>query len=76
MMLLYIIYINSIGKVHELDSTSSEEEEEEDVLFEEDITYLRSLDPKDVKDQDHYKVLGIPTLRNKATDEQIRKAYR
>lgn len=28
-----------------------------------DITYLRSLDPKEWKDQDHYHVLGIKKLR-------------
>lgn len=28
-----------------------------------DITYLRSLDPKEWKDQDHYHVLGIRKLR-------------
>ena len=40
------------------------------------MDYLRSLDPKECKDQDHYKVLGLSTLRAKATDNQIKKAYR
>lgn len=40
-----------------------------------DIIYLRSLDPKKWKDQDHYRVLGLPKLRYKATDEQIKNAY-
>lgn len=31
--------------------------------FEIDVEYLRSLDPKEWKDQDHYHVLGIKTLR-------------
>lgn len=44
--------------------------------FEDDLEYLRSLDPKETKDQDHYRVLGITSLRIKATDEQIKKAYR
>lgn len=60
----------------ELSDSESEESEEEDNSFEDNIIYLRSLDPKETKDQDHYKVLGISKLRYKATDEQIKKAYR
>ena len=60
----------------ELSDSASEESEEEDDSFEDDITFLRSLDPKEAKDQDHYKVLGMSKLRYKATDEQIKKAYR
>ncbi|XP_044744684.1 dnaJ homolog subfamily C member 2-like isoform X1 [Coccinella septempunctata] len=48
----------------------------EDVVYLDDVEYLRSLDPKEWKHQDHYKVLGIPTLRIKATDEIIKAAYR
>ncbi|TRY61199.1 hypothetical protein TCAL_01484 [Tigriopus californicus] len=59
----------------ESDSDSSPEEEVE-VEFEDDIQYLRSLDPKEIKEQDHYKVLGLSQLRIKATDEQIKKAHR
>ena len=60
------------------DTEESEEEEqgEEEVQFDDDLEYLRSLDPKECKDQDHYKVLGIGKLRIKATDEQIKKAHR
>ena len=54
------------------ESDFSEEEEE----YEDDIDFLRSLDPKDTKNQDHYKVLGITKLRFKASDEQIKRAYR
>ena len=36
----------------------------------------RSLDPKETKDQDHYRVLGISKLRMAATDDQIKKAHR
>jgi len=63
------------GEVEDSESSSSDEEEEE-VTFDDDLTYLRSLDPKEVKEQDHYRVLGISKLRIKATEEQIRKAYR
>lgn len=38
--------------------------------------YVRSLDPKQWLKQDHYRVLGLSTLRYRATDQQIRQAYR
>ncbi|XP_069693165.1 dnaJ homolog subfamily C member 2 [Periplaneta americana] len=41
-----------------------------------DANYLRNLDPKQWKDQDHYAVLGLSKLRHLATEEDIRKAYR
>jgi len=62
--------------VSELSESESEESDAEEDNFEDDIIFLRSLDPKEAKDQDHYKVLGISKLRYKATDDQIRKAYR
>ncbi|XP_044764551.1 dnaJ homolog subfamily C member 2-like [Coccinella septempunctata] len=46
------------------------------VEYTDDLEYLRSLDPKDWKQQDHYRVLGIPTLRYDASEETIRSAYR
>ena len=52
---------NSIGNESYSDSESEESEIEED--FEDDIVYLRSLDPKECKDQDHYRVLGMTNLR-------------
>ena len=56
----------------------SESEAEDDIEddFEDDIVYLRSLDPKEWKNQDHYKVLGLTKLRFKASDDQIKRAYR
>lgn len=36
--------------------------------------YLERLDPKEWKDQDHYKVLGLSKLRHLATEDQIRTA--
>lgn len=44
--------------------------------LENDIRYLRSLDPRNWKDQDHYLVLGLATLRYNASDEQVKRAYR
>ena len=38
------------------DSESESEESEVEVDFEDDLEYLRSLDPKETQDQDHYKV--------------------
>lgn len=38
--------------------------------------YLLSLDPKEWKSQDHYRVLGLQTRRHAATDHDIKKAYR
>jgi len=56
--------------------SESESESEEEPDFEDDLEYLRSLDPKETQDQDHYKVLGLSVLRYKATDNHIKKAYR
>jgi len=62
---------------HSLNSSSSEGEDEElSDDEEEDEELLRSLDPKEWKDQDHYKVMGLAKLRYKATDDQIKRAYR
>merc|ERR1712226_1362013 len=62
--------------ISEVSDSESDESETEDDSFEDDIIFLRSLDPKESKDQDHYKVLGMSKMRYKATDEQIKKAYR
>lgn len=48
----------------------------ENSIEEVDVEYLRSLDPKEWKKQDHYQVLGLKTLRYKATDDMIKTAYR
>lgn len=41
-----------------------------------DTKYLQNLDPKEWKSQDHYRVLGLQLKRYKATDHDIKKAYR
>lgn len=41
-----------------------------------DLVYLRALDPVEWKDQDHYQVIGLQHLRERATEEDIKKAYR
>jgi len=63
------------SNIHD-DSSSDEEDGDEDEIFEDDLEYLRSLDPKETKDQDHYRVLGITNLRIRATDDQIKRAHR
>ncbi|KAK5849349.1 hypothetical protein PBY51_008999 [Eleginops maclovinus] len=57
------------------DEESSEESEDEDLQLEE-YPMLRTLDPKDWKNQDHYCVLGLPHLRYKATQKQIKAAHK
>ncbi|CAH8850179.1 unnamed protein product [Trichobilharzia szidati] len=50
----------------------------EEYIFDDsdDESYLKSLDPKNWKDQDHYAVLGLRKKRFNATPDDIRKAYR
>ncbi|XP_001602926.2 dnaJ homolog subfamily C member 2 isoform X1 [Nasonia vitripennis] len=62
-----------------IDYCTNREEEEEDFSnykFEDDILYLRSLDPKEWKEQDHYAVLGIKDLRYRANEDVIKRAYK
>lgn len=64
---------------HESDdevSSESDDEKEEHEETPEYLEYLQSLDPKNWKDQDHYKVLGLEKLRYKATQNQIKKAHK
>ncbi|KAG8005760.1 DnaJ-like protein subfamily C member 2 [Nibea albiflora] len=57
----------------EEEEESSEESEDEEFQLEE-YPMLRTLDPKDWKNQDHYAVLGLVHLRYKATQKQIKAA--
>lgn len=52
------------------------EVKDESVIQEVDVNYLRSLDPKEWKKQDHYKVLGLQHVRHRASDDLIKTAYR
>ena len=57
-------YLNSKKNFHSEHIERSESEEK--LLTDEfvvDINYLKSLDPKEWKDQDHYAVLGLSKLR-------------
>ncbi|XP_046457191.1 dnaJ homolog subfamily C member 2-like [Daphnia pulex] len=62
--------------VAESGSQSDEEVECSTVEIEDDVEYLRSLDPKEWKDQDHYAVLGLKKVRIIATEDDIKRAYR
>ncbi|GLH14137.1 Uncharacterized protein GBIM_18540 [Gryllus bimaculatus] len=59
-----------------LQEDSDSEEELTTKFDKDDVQYLRGLDPKEWKDQDHYAVLGLSKMRHKATEEDIKKAYR
>ncbi|CAG7721397.1 unnamed protein product [Allacma fusca] len=61
---------SNISEWAELKSVGSEIDEETD------IKYLRSLDPVEWKDQDHYAVMGLQHMRFRATEEDIKRAYR
>merc|ERR1712179_611786 len=65
----------SHGVLSESSDSEMEEEDDED-LFEDDLDYLRSLDPKETQEQDQYRVLGLSKLRILATDDQIKRAHR
>uniref|UniRef100_A0A0A1XRW7 DnaJ homolog subfamily C member 2 n=1 Tax=Zeugodacus cucurbitae TaxID=28588 RepID=A0A0A1XRW7_ZEUCU len=74
-----LAYLNS----NRYNATTEEAEESNDDAvdklpeeFAVDVDYLKSLDPKEWKDHDHYAILGLGKLRFNATDDDIRRAYR
>ncbi|KAK6175896.1 hypothetical protein SNE40_014272 [Patella caerulea] len=76
----YEAYLNRLYNKHSVShhsvESSSSDESEDDTEIEDNTQFLMSLDPKDWKNQDHYKVLGLAKLRYKATEDQIKKAYK
>jgi len=67
----------SISQGYVSDSSDDDTDDVDDEgMFEDDLDFLRSLDPKETKDQDHYRVLGMSKIRIDATDDQIKKAHR
>ena len=52
------------------------EEENSTLILEENEGYLKSLDPAEWKDHDHYHVLGLQSKRINATAADIKNAYR
>ncbi|XP_037935952.1 dnaJ homolog subfamily C member 2 [Teleopsis dalmanni] len=72
-----LAYFNSKKKSNHLDQISgSELNDELREKFIVNIDYLKSLNPKEWKEQDHYAVLGLEKLRFDASEEDIRRAYR
>ncbi|XP_054715484.1 dnaJ homolog subfamily C member 2-like [Uloborus diversus] len=67
---------NSHVTVDTSELIEDDEEFSEEIEIEENSEYLRKLDPKDWKNQDHYAVLGLKKKRFQAKDEDIKKAYR
>ncbi|CAL9683298.1 unnamed protein product [Knipowitschia caucasica] len=59
----------------EEEEESSEDEEDEELTLQE-CPILRTLDPKEWKNQDHYAVLGLPHVRYRATQKQIKAAHK
>uniref|UniRef100_A0A4W3J158 DnaJ homolog subfamily C member 2 n=2 Tax=Callorhinchus milii TaxID=7868 RepID=A0A4W3J158_CALMI len=68
---------NVSASFHELEEEkeSSSESEDEELQLEE-YPLLKTLDPKDWKNQDHYAVLGLVHSRYKATQKQIKAAHK
>ncbi|GFS89032.1 dnaJ homolog subfamily C member 2 [Nephila pilipes] len=63
----------SLGSAEE---NEDEDESSENIELEDNSDYLRNLDPKDWKNQDHYAVLGLKKKRFLAKDSELKKAYR
>ncbi|PSN53345.1 DnaJ subfamily C member 2 [Blattella germanica] len=63
-------YLTTVNFKEEVDECTS------DIAVNEDLDFLRSLDPKEWKQQDHYRVLGLEDLRYKSKEDDIKKAYR
>ncbi|XP_078091758.1 dnaJ homolog subfamily C member 2 isoform X1 [Mustelus asterias] len=68
---------NVSASFHELeDEKESSSESEDEELQLEEYPLLKTLDPKDWKNQDHYAILGLAHLRYKATQRQIKAAHK
>ncbi|XP_053320234.1 dnaJ homolog subfamily C member 2 [Spea bombifrons] len=68
---------NVSASFQELEDEKESSEESEDEEFQiEEFALLKTLDPKDWKNQDHYAVLGLKNLRYKATQKQIKAAHK
>uniref|UniRef100_A0A7M4F7Q7 DnaJ homolog subfamily C member 2 n=1 Tax=Crocodylus porosus TaxID=8502 RepID=A0A7M4F7Q7_CROPO len=69
--------INVSASFQELEDEKelSEESGDEELQLEE-FPMLKTLDPKDWKNQDHYAVLGLGHIRYRATQKQIKAAHK
>lgn len=78
----YASLMRQLKKGHAAFLDHAENSEEESLssndadYIEVDVNFLKSLDPKEWKEQDHYKVLGLELKRIEATEDDIKRAYR
>ncbi|CAG0885247.1 unnamed protein product [Cyprideis torosa] len=68
--------VDVVDRHHVSDHGLEVQRSAENVTIEEDLEYLKCLDPRAWKDQDHYRVLGLQKYRFYASDEDIKRAYR
>uniref|UniRef100_A0A1I8AVH4 DnaJ homolog subfamily C member 2 n=1 Tax=Steinernema glaseri TaxID=37863 RepID=A0A1I8AVH4_9BILA len=76
---IYTGHLNGASGTISKNSSESDLEVLQKLMDADDEEYLRfvkSLDPKETKNQDHYKVLGLSKLRYKASKNDIKLAYR
>lgn len=57
------VEIEENGEEEDTENSAADENFGVEVVFELNIEYLKSLDPKNWKDQDHYAVLGLQKAR-------------
>uniref|UniRef100_A0A8C5S9A2 J domain-containing protein n=1 Tax=Laticauda laticaudata TaxID=8630 RepID=A0A8C5S9A2_LATLA len=69
------IHVSASFQELEDEKELSEESGDEELQLEE-FSMLKTLDPKDWKNQDHYSVLGLGQLRYKASQKQIKAAHK
>ncbi|KAI5714492.1 hypothetical protein M8J77_000654 [Diaphorina citri] len=74
----FLKYFTQGDKSHDSGENADDSTLEPEPTFtvEVDLTYLKSLDPKEWKDHDHYKIIGLPEKRWQATEADIKYAYR
>lgn len=75
----FIQYVASINRDLNGSLEKNVDDAEDDETFQIDDScdeYLKSLDPKEWKKQDHYAVLGLKNIRYAASTNMIKSAYR
>jgi len=69
--------VNNGNSSNDSAQNSDEDVKERACVFDDDDAcdkYLKTLDPKEWKNQDHYKVLGLSLMRIDATESDIKKS--
>lgn len=69
--------LSTKDEVQENEDKRSPSPEEQQSVFDDQKewdTYIKGLDPKDWKDQDHYRILGLSKRRIDSTESEIKKA--